>query len=155
MMASAKKRGVKVCLATAKRAIKTLARARAKPNFGNAGNVDNLLSKGIVQMQSREQTYDELVLEDFNYDGDGPDVTTLDSLFDDMIGCKNVKEKMSELKSTVLFSQAQGKDAAACGIGFSYLFLGNPGTGKRPYIIFDFCLSIVTVINMFDFCLSR
>ena len=130
MMSSAEKRGVKLALSVAKRAVRTLARSRAKPNFGNAGAVDNLLSKGIVRMQAREQTRDELVLEDFDYDGDGPDVSTLDSLFDDMIGCEHVKETMAELRDTVQFSQAQGKGAAASGISYNYLFLGNPGTGK-------------------------
>ena len=125
-MASAEKRGVKLGLGVAKRAVRTLARSRAKPHFGNAGAVQNLLSKGIVQMQAREQQDDKLVLEDFDYNGDGPDATTLDSLFDDMIGCKAVKEAMTELKSTVLFSHAQGKDAAASGIGYNFLFLGSP-----------------------------
>jgi len=51
----------------------------------------------------------------------------LDSLFDDMIGCKSVKEQMAELQHTVEFSQAQGKHAASSGVSFNYLFLGNPG----------------------------
>ena len=129
-MSSARKRGVKLSLSVAKRAVRTLARSRAKPHFGNAGAIDNRLSKGIMQMQAREQKDDEVVLEDFDYDGDGPDAAALDFLFDDMIGCKYVKEKMSELKSTVMFSQAQGKEAAASGVGYNYLFLGSPGTGK-------------------------
>jgi len=130
MMASAKSRGVKLSLKVAKRAVRTLAKSRAKPHFGNAGAVDNLLSKGIALMQRREQRDDELIEEDFEYSGDGIDVATLDSLFDDLIGCESVKEQMAELKNTVEFSQAQGKSAVSCGIGYNYLFLGNPGTGK-------------------------
>ena len=130
MMSSAEKRGVKLMLPVAKRAVRTLAKSRAKPHFGNAGAVDNLLSKGIVRMQAREQVSDELILEDFDYSGDGPDTAVLDSLFDDMIGCKNVKETMSDLRDTVRFSLAQGKNAAASGVSYNYLFLGNPGTGK-------------------------
>ena len=128
-MASARKRGVKLDVAVAKRAVATLAKARAKPNFGNAGSVDNLLSKAITRMQARDQRdeIDKLVLVDFQYDGDGPDDALLDSLFDDLIGCESVKETMAELRNTVLFSQAQGKDAASSGVGFNYLFLGNPG----------------------------
>ena len=130
MMSSAKKRGVKLSLKVAKRAVRTLSKSRAKPNFGNAGAVDNLLSKGIVRMQRREQQNDELLAEDFDYSGDGVDTATLESLFDDMIGCESVKEQMAELKNTVEFSQAQGKSATSCGISHCYLFLGNPGTGK-------------------------
>ena len=70
-------------------------------------------------MQAREQSDDELVLKDFDYDGDGSDELALDSLFDDMVGCIAVKEKMSELRSTVMFSQAQGKKAAASGVGYN------------------------------------
>ena len=127
MLASAMKRGVTLTLNVAKRAVRTLAKSRAKPHFGNAGAIDNLLSKGIVRMLGRCQQDDILTEQDFEYVGDGPELVTLDLLFDDLIGCKSVKEKMAELKSTVEFSQAQGKAAAACGISFNYLFLGNPG----------------------------
>jgi hypothetical protein len=127
MMDSAQKRGVKLSLNVAKRAVRTLAKSRAKPHFGNAGAVDNLLSKGIVRMQCRDQRDDALTEEDFEYNGDGLDAAKLDSLFDDLIGCKSVKEQMAELKHTVEFSQAQGKHAASSGISFNYLFLGNPG----------------------------
>lgn len=119
MMASSKKRGVKLSLRVAKRAVRTLAKAKARPHFGNAGAIDNLLSKGIVRMQAREHSNDELVIDDFDYDGDSPDGSTLESLFDDMIGCVSVKEKMSELNSTVVFSRAQGKEAAASGVGYN------------------------------------
>lgn len=128
-MASARKRGVQLSLGVAKRAVRTLERARARPNFGNAGAVDNLLSKAITRMQSRGNRgeNDELNLQDFEYSGDGPDELVLDNLFHDLIGCESVKQTMQELKNTVLFSQAQGRDAASSGVSFNYLFLGNPG----------------------------
>jgi hypothetical protein len=127
MMGSARKRGVKLSLNVAKRAVRTLAKSRAKPHFGNAGAVDNLLSKGIGRMQCRDQRDDALTEEDIEYNGDGLDAAKLDSLFDDLIGCKSVKQQMAELKHTVEFSQAQGKHAASSGVSFNYLFLGNPG----------------------------
>lgn len=142
-MASSRKRGVKLSLRVAKRAVGTLEKARSKPNFGNAGAVDNLLSKAITKMQSRDNRggLDELMLEDFDYGGDGPDELILDALFDDLIGCESVKKTMKRLKNTVIFSQAQGKTAAACGVSFNYLFLGNPG---MPLII-------TSVIDALDF----
>jgi hypothetical protein len=127
MMDSARKRGVTLSLSVAKRAVRTLAKSRAKPHFGNAGAVDNLLSKGIARMQCRDQRDDALTVEDFEYNGDGLDTATLNSLFDDLIGCNAVKEQMAVLKHTVEFSQAQGKHAASSGVSFNYLFLGNPG----------------------------
>ena len=100
MMKSAQEWGVKLSLNVAKRAVRTLAKSRAKPHFGNAGAVDNLLSKGIVRMQNRDQQDDTLTEEDFEYNGDGPDSATLDSLFDDLIGCKSVKEEMGAMVTT-------------------------------------------------------
>jgi len=135
IMASSRKRGVKLDFDDAKRAIRTLAKERALPHFGNAGAVDNLLSKGISRMQTRskdgdsDKDSDKLCPDDFEYDGDGPDSSALETLFDDLIGCESIKETMSELRATVEFSQAQGKDASS-GVSFNYLFLGNPGTGK-------------------------
>ncbi len=80
-MSSALKRGVKLSLNVGKRAVRTLAKSRVKPHFGNAGAVDNLLSKGIVRMQGRDQQDDALTEEDFEYNGDGLDAAKLDSLF--------------------------------------------------------------------------
>ena len=95
-------------------------------NVANRINTANEANVGQCQ-QGRCQQDDTLTEQDFEYVGDGPDLVSLDLLFDDLIGCKSVKEKMAELKSTVEFSQAQGKAADACGISFNYLFLGNPG----------------------------
>jgi hypothetical protein len=61
MMASARKRGVQLSLGVAKRAVRTLERARARPNFGNAGAVDNLLSKAITRMQSLEAIEEKMM----------------------------------------------------------------------------------------------
>ena len=69
MIKSARHKQVKLELSVAKRAVRSLAKARAKPNFGNAGSVDNLLSKAITAMQAREMA-DGLIPADFGLDGE-------------------------------------------------------------------------------------
>lgn len=129
IMKSARDKQVKLELPVAKRAVRSLAKARVKPNFGNAGSVDNLLSKAITAMQARENAC-RLTPADFGLNGDGPDNRILDHLFDDMIGCDHVTEVMLELRDTVLFAASQGKSPTA-NVAYNYLFLGNPGTGKK------------------------
>lgn len=113
----------------AKLAVRSLARARAKPNFGNGGAIDSILSLAKERMQKRDGTSTELVMEDFAVDNQGMDETALDDLFADMIGMDNVINKLNELKHIVKFAKARGENPADC-ISFNYLFLGNPGTGK-------------------------
>lgn len=145
MMAKAKSQEIELSLAVAKRAVRTLAKARAKPNFGNAGAVDNILSQAISRMQVRGKP-GPLTVEDFDYKGDGHDEGSLETLFDDLIGCKDIRETMKDLRNTVVFAKAQGKHAAS-NVSFNYLFLGSPGTGKwlevRERVCFDVydCLS--------------
>jgi SpoVK/Ycf46/Vps4 family AAA+-type ATPase len=115
-------------LNVAKRAVLALAKARAKPNFGNAGAVDNILSKAVSRMQMRTNAI-ELIPEDFEYAGDGPDGDVLETLFDGLIGCREVQKTMDELRCTVEFSLEQGK-APVDSVSLNYLFLGSPGTGK-------------------------
>jgi SpoVK/Ycf46/Vps4 family AAA+-type ATPase len=128
MKAKAREQDIELSLAVAKRAVRTLAKARAKPNFGNAGAVDNVLSQGISRMQLRGNP-GVLTIEDFDYKGDGHDNESLETLFDDLIGCKEVRETMDELRNTVVFAKSQGKSATS-NISYNYLFLGSPGTGK-------------------------
>lgn len=130
MMAKARSKEVRLAFRVAKRAVSILAKARAKPHFGNAGAIENMLSEAIVKMQGRTDAT-ELTEDDFGYKGDVPDSDVLDSLFDEFVGsgCKEIKETMDTLRATVEFSVAKGNQPSS-GISFSWLFLGNPGTGK-------------------------
>ena len=127
MMASARAKEVPLKFRVAKKAVGILSKARAKPNFGNAGAVDNLLAQAIVNMQARDAT--ELCDVDFGHKGDNPDASVLDGLFDDFIGCLSIKQAMNELRATVEFAVAKGQPANS-EVGFNWLFLGNPGTGE-------------------------
>ena len=128
MMAKAREQQIGLTLPVAKRAVRTLAKARAKPNFGNAGAVDNMLSQAISRTQIRGST-GNLIADDFAYSGDEHNESSLETLFDGLIGCREVRTVMEELRNTVVLSKAQGKPAGS-NVSYNYLFLGDPGTGK-------------------------
>jgi hypothetical protein len=63
-------------LAVASAAIRSLAKVRAKPHFGNAGAVDNMLSAAKERMQHRDLDVGkpmQLTLTDFGVEHQGPD----------------------------------------------------------------------------------
>jgi AAA+ superfamily predicted ATPase len=70
-----------------------------------------------------------LQLSDFGVDSTGPDDATLDVLFDDLVGCDGVKERLEGLRDTVLFYQGRGQQLGDA-VSFNWVFTGSPGTGK-------------------------
>ena len=114
-------------------------------NFGNAGEMTNLLEK-VKDLQSErlneeamedvEHTDEQLVtIEacDIPYScPEPPDPDEVLAKLDDLIGLQSVKQEIRELANTlnanILRAQRQGVEAK---IQLDhYLFLGNPGTGK-------------------------
>jgi hypothetical protein len=75
-MGKAHQQQIGLDLPVAKRAIRALAKARAKPSFGNAGAVDSTVSR----MQVREGAAGCLSEEDFEYPGDGPALRRADRI---------------------------------------------------------------------------
>jgi SpoVK/Ycf46/Vps4 family AAA+-type ATPase len=126
LRAKARKSGLEIPLSVAKQAVRSLARARAKPNFGNGGAVDSLLSQAKERLQKRDGISDILGLEDFALDDTGLDEESLGSLFEDLIGMDSVMTQLEELKSIIKFAKARGENPAD-SVSFNYLFLGNPG----------------------------
>jgi SpoVK/Ycf46/Vps4 family AAA+-type ATPase len=129
LISKARSSGLNLDVPVAKRAIASLAKSRSKSHFGNAGALDNLLSAAKLKMQQRSCPDDTLTPADFNVELEGLDNNVLDPLFDDMIGCKDIKDKLKTLQDTVLFAQERGDDPKDF-VSFNYLFVGNPGTGK-------------------------
>eukprot|EP00798_Chlamydomonas_sp_ICE-L_P020756 gene20756-27576_t len=131
LMAKARTEGLKLNLDVAKQAVASLAGARAKPNFGNAGTLDNLLSQAKLALMSRPAGSDQqpLTLADFGIAPERVDNTALDSLFDDLLGCEEVKEHLEKLRSMVEFCQERGEELAGV-VSYNYVFTGSPGTGK-------------------------
>eukprot|EP00808_Paulinella_micropora_P013957 g63807.t1 len=131
LQSKAKKKGLNISLKVAKGAVASLAKVRAKPNFGNAGSVENMLSNAKLALQRRlgaASTNSELTLEDFGVEGKGQG-HVLDRLFEGMIGCDSIKNKLEVLRNTVEFASDRGDDPME-KVCFNWLFLGDPGTGK-------------------------
>eukprot|EP00873_Tetraselmis_striata_P010686 jgi/Tetstr1/430950/TSEL_020706.t1 len=132
LLAKVKAAGLEVNLPTAKRAVASLAKARAKPNFGNAGAVENLLSTAKLRMLSRPGSDGKtLAAEDFSLgaSASSADAATLAAMFSDLVGCDGVKTKLQELRDTVLFMQGRGEPLGGA-VSFGWVFTGGPGTGK-------------------------
>ena len=130
LRSKAKESTLSISVSTAKRVVRSLAKARAKPNFGNAGAVDSLLSHAKEHMQKRDGTADQLTLSDFSIsDQSSIDESGLARIFEGFVGMDSVINKLEELKSVVKFAKARGENPED-SISFNYLFLGNPGTGK-------------------------
>ena len=129
LISKARANGLKLEVQVAKRAVATLAKSRSKSHFGNAGSLDNLLSTAKLRMQERHCPDDNLTPADFKVESEGLDNDVLSTLFDGMIGCDQIKDKLKTLQDTVLFAQERGDDPKDF-VSFNYLFVGNPGTGK-------------------------
>ena len=87
---------------TAKFAVKMLSEQRRLPNFGNAGAVNNLLSRAVQNMQSRltesgasasERAVATMENEDFLSEEKKASLNIdIDTLFEGLIGCKSIKD---------------------------------------------------------------
>ena len=123
--------GLKISTTTAAEAVKQLARAKAKPNFGNAGAVNNLLATAKLKLQRRQSTgtmnvarrTDELIIEDF---GEITKPVTECDLFDGLVGCDSVRAKLKEYHSLITLCQRNGEDPKKF-VEFNFIFAGSPG----------------------------
>lgn len=118
MLKKVKAQELQIAPATARRAIKTLASARAQPKFGNAGEIDSLLSSAKVRM---EQSRSMILPEDFGI-VDGP-VLTLEDELAAVIGCRETKESLKNLQRLVEFEKTKGGDFKK-RLPYGFLFLG-------------------------------
>ncbi|KUI68982.1 hypothetical protein VM1G_03686 [Cytospora mali] len=118
-------------------AMEVLARARNHLNFGNAGEIDNLLTRAKESQQARlsKQTeeYDPFLLEreDFDSDFDRPNKAEarIKDLFKDFVGADDIVEKLVGYSRIVQNTKALEMDPRT-QVPFNYLFRGPPGTGK-------------------------
>ena len=94
----AKESNLKIPIPAAKLAVRSLAKAHAKQNFGNGGAVDSLLSTAKECMQKRDGTSNKLAPEDFPVEDSGLDEDALNNLFKGMIGMDSVVNKLEDLK---------------------------------------------------------
>lgn len=119
-------------------AMEVLCRARNRPHFGNAGEVDILLNKAKARHQQRSTmggTTTMAVLEasDFDDDSDHGERATLNiqGLFDEMVGSKNVIDQLEGYQQLARNLKELGMDLTS-RIPFNFVFRGPPGTECIP-----------------------
>lgn len=116
-------------------AMDILARARNKMNFGNAGEVENLISKAKLNRQQRmsSQTSADFVLEpqdfDAEYDRGGNAEADLHELFKDTVGSEEIIAQMMGIQQTFRGVKARNLDTKE-HTPTTFIFKGPPGTGK-------------------------
>lgn len=117
-------------------AIELLSRARDRPNFGNAGEVENLISHAKGQEQKRRSAGNlasdsaEVVFlpQDFdeNFDRAKDAALNCRKLFSDVVGCEDVIHKLENYQRIVANMRARGMDPRT-QIPFNFIFKGPPG----------------------------
>jgi AAA lid domain len=117
-------------------AIECLARARTRPNFGNGGEVENLLSKAKAACLSRRQKIPysqkprQIIFEPADFDADfdrsANATKNLEKLFDDIVGHAEIKEKMADYQKIALVAKSKGMEPRD-QIPTNFVFTGPPG----------------------------
>ncbi|KAF2637377.1 P-loop containing nucleoside triphosphate hydrolase protein [Massarina eburnea CBS 473.64] len=117
-------------------AIEILQRARNRPNFGNAGEVDIILDRAKALHQQHLTSRKVKQLDTFEAIDFDPDferasraATNLPQLFQDVIGCEDLIKQIQGYQTTVANMKALDMDPRE-QIPFNFLFKGPPGTGK-------------------------
>ena len=114
-------------------AMDVLKRARNRPNFGNAGEVDILLNSAKARHQQRRSTRtgkDAATLEaldmDPEFDRGERAATNLRMLFEGVVGCDEIIAQLEGYQKTVANMKARDMDPRE-QIPFNFLFRGPPG----------------------------
>ncbi|KAG1766247.1 hypothetical protein EV702DRAFT_1257211 [Suillus placidus] len=119
-------------------ALGLLSQRKNCPNFGNGGEVENMLTFAKDRYLKRQASQpsnlsQDIVLEpeDFDpyWDRDRHAAANLAQLFEDVVGCKAVIQKLGEYQSIAQGMKASGLDMRK-QIPTSFIFKGPPGTGK-------------------------
>ncbi|PNH08303.1 NFX1-type zinc finger-containing protein 1 [Tetrabaena socialis] len=130
---AARKRGWALEEAALLAAVEALDQEARKPNFGNAGAVNNLLSVAALRMQARlrdlppeQRARAAPTADDFLPPRERSDPA---GIFDDLIGCREVLDKLRDWQATIRACQAMGRDPLQ-SFELNFRFVGAPGTGK-------------------------
>jgi hypothetical protein len=117
-------------------AMDVLERLRTKPNFGNGGDVENLLSKAKLNHQKRQSKLPfanrplDTIFEpqDFDPDFDRDDRASdnIKTLFQDVVGCEDIVDKLEAFQESARALKIQGEDPREY-IPTNFVFKGPPG----------------------------
>ncbi|KAJ5779630.1 ATPase AAA-type core [Penicillium paradoxum] len=118
--------------------LEMLERARNRPHFGNAGEIDNLLNGAKMHYQKRlasskhPNSVSDCLLDapDFDEDFDRADRNeSVAKLFEGVIGCESIVAQLEGYRQTVQILRQLGRDPRE-QLPFNFVFRGPPGTGK-------------------------
>ena len=126
--------------AAKKVAIEVLGRLRIRPNFGNIGEVENLLSRAKTNYQDRQssvpvhQRHHNAPFEpqdfDPDFDRDKNASSNLSKLFEDMIGAEEIIGKLGRWQKMAKVLKENGMDMQ--NIPTNFVFKGPPGATCSP-----------------------
>ena len=117
-------------------AIEVLSRGRNRPNFGNAGEVENQLGLAKDRQQRRQSAMKvsersaDIIFEPEDFDPDynrGAHASeNMNRLFEDIVGCEDVISKLRGYQQIAQGMKAKGLDPRG-QIPTTFLFKGPPG----------------------------
>ncbi|KAF7330535.1 NFX1-type zinc finger-containing protein 1 [Mycena venus] len=120
-------------------ALEVLGRARHRPNFGNAGEVENVLGQAKTRHTTRHAKLPaqdrpaEIIFEPRDFDADfdrGAHASgNLAKLFQDIVGCDYIMEKLGDYQRIATVTKERGMEPRLL-IPTNFVFKGPPGTGK-------------------------
>ena len=112
-----------------------LSRMKNRPNFGNAGEVENMLGLAKARYQNRMASIPpykraKVMFEpqdfDPDYKRDQNASANLTKLFEDVVGCENVISRLENYQKIARVMKAQGLDMRS-QIPSNFIFKGPPG----------------------------
>ncbi|KAG2138479.1 P-loop containing nucleoside triphosphate hydrolase protein [Suillus clintonianus] len=115
-----------------------LNRAKNRPNFGNAGEVENILGLAKNRYQKRQASVppdqrSDVIFEPQDFDPDWERdrnaAANLTKLFEDLVGCDDIVTKLGDYQKIARAMKVAGVDMRK-QIPTSFIFKGPPGTGK-------------------------
>ena len=117
-------------------AIEVLSRSRNRPNFGNAGELENLLSiaKNNYQKRMSQLPYTarspDILFEpqdfDLDFERSANATSNLKELFKDVVGCDKIVKQLEGYQRIAHASKKQGRDPRDL-IPTNFVFKGPPG----------------------------
>ena len=117
-------------------AIEMLGRGRNRPNFGNAGEVENLISEAKARALQRRQQIPaaerprDIIFEpqdfDPNHKRSENAATNLAQLFEDIVGCGDIVQRLSNYQQIAAVCKARDMDLRE-EIPTNFVFTGPPG----------------------------
>ena len=134
LRAKVKQCGLTIDLKTSIFAIEQISKKRSLPNFGNAGEVNNILNE--AKRYAARRSSPALRKEDFCKGGVLPTNGLVDTVMAGLIGNDDIDILLEEYKSIVKHAEEHRRSPKEM-IDYNFLFVGSPGTGRRCSLIFD------------------